>query len=255
MPSTHPKQYQDVKANLQWYLAILMAIVGFAVYAVILPSEHREMVNTLLGLVPSSQLVGSGVLMVLLGFVGWVMVIGLEIHDKTYDRYVVRWRHDYDLHFVLPALVRPMASELSPRFHEVAAANRYEFMKTFYHFVADYEHDHKVMENLVVRFYEAVTKYWITQLNELALILVFVALVTYYFVYRTHGLALDRIVLGTFALVALFGLNRFLITRTRAQVRRATTDEIEDIHSRFLPELRAELMALHVRFDMRYYGD
>lgn len=217
MPSTHPQQYQDVKATLQWYLAILMSILGIAFYAVILPPEHREMVSTLSGLIPSSQLVGSGVLMVLCGFVGWVLVFGLEIHDKIYDRYVVRWRHDYDLRFVLPALVRPMASELSPRFHEVAAENRYEFMKAFYHFVADYEHDHKVMENLVVRFYEAVTKYWITQLNELAFIFVYVALVTYYFVYRAHGMALDRIALATFALVAVFVLNRFLITRARVK--------------------------------------
>jgi len=252
LPSIHPKQYQDVKANLQWYTTIILGLIGLLFYLFVLPDGHRQTVNTIFGQIPSSQIVGSGIIMVLFGFLGWLLIFGFEIHDKVYDRYFTRWRFYYDLDFILPTLVRPFTHKLDRRFFQVAQNNKYDFMKLFYHFVADYEHEHKIKENLIVRFYEAVTKYWITQINEIMLFLLLLLTCTYYFVYSSLALSLNTIVNINFIIATLFMINRYAVRRSKETVRLATTDEIEDIHNSFSNELEEELKKLHKKFNLKY---
>jgi hypothetical protein len=254
-PSTHPKQYQDVKANLQWYTTIISALVGLLFYSFVLPDGHRQSLNTIFEQIPSSKIVGSGVIMVLFGFLGWVLIFGFEIHDKVYDHYFTRWRFYYDLDFILPTLFRPLTHKLDKRFFKVAQNNRYEFMKPFYHFVADYEHEHKVKENLIVRFYEAVTKYWITQINEILLFLLLLLTFMYWRVYNSFDLPLNTIIVTNFVIVVLFLINRWFVRSTREAVRLATIDEIEDIHLSFLKELEQDLRRIHEEFNLRYEDD
>lgn len=252
LPSTHPKQYQDVKANLQWYTTIILALIGFIFYLFVLPDKHLKIINTLFGQIPSSQFVGSGIVIILCGFIGWILIFGLEIHDKIYDRYFTKWRFYYDLYFILPTLVRPFFHKLDSRFFQVALNNKYEFMKPFYHFVEDYEHEHKIKENLIVRFYETVTKYWITQINEIMLFFTLIIIFVYYFIYTSLNIPLNTIVNISFIIVLLFLINRLAVRSTRKAVWRATLDEIEDIHNRFLNQLEDQLKNLLEKFNLRY---
>lgn len=252
LPSTHPKQYQDVKANLRWYTTIILAIIGILFYSFVLPDRHQQILNSIFGKVLSSQIVGSGIIMVFFGFIGWLMVFILEIHDKIYDRYFTKWRSNYTLYFILPTLVRPFTNNLDRRFFSVAKKNKYEFMKPFYYFAADYEHEHKIKMNLVVRFYEAVTKYWITQINEIILFTLLLLIFVYYFVYLRLSIALNAIVIMNFIVAILFLTNRWAVRITKEEVWKKTLDEIEDIHRRFLNELEEELKKLHEKFGLNY---
>jgi hypothetical protein len=252
LPSIHPKQYQDVKANLQWYTAIILGLIGLLFYLFVLPDGHRQIVNTILGQIPSSHIVGSGIIMVLFSFLGWLLIFGFEVHDKVYDRYLIRWRFYYDLDFILPTLARPFTHKLDGRFFQLAQNNKYEFMKPFYHFVADYEHEHKIKENLIVRFYEAVTKYWITQINEIMLFLLLLLTFIYYFVYKDLAIPLNTIVNINFIIATVFMINRYAVRRSKETVRLATADEIEDIHNDFLSQLEKELIKLHEKYDLEY---
>jgi hypothetical protein len=65
------------------------------------------------------------------------LIFYFEMHDKIYDRYVIKWRHFYDLDFILPALTRPFTCDMDARFYLVAEHNMYEFMKPYYEFVGD----------------------------------------------------------------------------------------------------------------------
>jgi|GEM_PF-1406881 len=252
LPSIHPKAYQDVKANLQWYTTVVLGATGFLFYLFVLPDAHRRTVSTLFGQIPPSLNVGLGIILLLFGFLSWLLIFGFEIHDKVYDRYFIRWRLYYDLDFILPTLVRPFIHKLDKRFFHVAQNNRQEFMKPFYHFVADYEHEHKVKQNLIVRFYEAVTKYWITQINDIILFCLLLLTFAYYLVYKSLALPLNTIVNTNFLIAALFLINRYCCRRSRERLRRATADEIEDIHNEFSGELETQLKELHIEYGLRY---
>jgi len=250
-PYIHPKQYLVVKAKLQWYTTLVLGLIGLLFYLFLLPDWHRRTVDKILGQVPSSS-IGYGFIMVLFGFLGWLLIFGFEIHDKVYDRYFTKWRFYYDLDFVLPTLVRPFTHKLDRRFFECAKNNRYVFMKLFYDFVEDYEHKRKIKENRIVRFYEAITKYWITQINEILLFFLLLLTFACYFVYSSLALSLNTIVNINFIIAILFLINRYFVRRSKETVRLATTDEIEDIHNNFSNELEEELKKLHERFELRY---
>jgi len=251
-PSIHPKQYQDVKANLNWYTTIILALIGFILYLFFLPPEHKQTLNTIFGQIPSSQIVGSGIILAIFGFIGWLFVFCFEFHDKVYDRYFVKWRFYYDLYFILPYLVRPFAHKLDKRFFDEAENHRDDFMKPFYHFVADYEHEHKIKQNLIVRFYEIVTKYWITQMNEIMLFLLLLVNFAYFFVYTCLKIPLNPIVVMNFIVMVLFLLNRLAVKKTKISVWKATSDEIEEIHNSFMDELDEELRKLSKKFNLNY---
>ncbi len=252
IPSIHPKQYQDVKANLGWYTTIVMVVVGFLFYTFILNSSHRQVADTFFGNFQSFKIVGLGGIMVFGGFIGWLLVFVLEIHDKVYDRYFIRWRYYYDLDFILPFLTRPFTNNLSSRFFSIAQDNKDDFMKVYYHFVADYEHEHKIKENLIVRFYESVTKYWITQINEIILFFLLLMIFSYYSFFENSVLSLERIININYIIVVSFLVNRDAIRRSKKTIRKRTSDQIEDIHSTFRTELENELIKIHNKFDLIY---
>lgn len=252
MYKINPNNYQDVKANLQWYTSIILVIIGLLFYLLVLPVEHRQIVNTFFGNIPPSQIIGSAIVIGLYEFLGWFLIFYLEIHDKIYDYYFVKWRFYYDLDFILPCLVRPFTHKLDKRFFQVAQNNRSDFMKLFYYFVGDGKHNPKIRDTLLTRFYENITKYWITQINEILLFILLILTFIYYFIYSNLALPLNTIVLLNFIIEALFIVNRFGVLQSRKKVRLATADEIEDIHDRFSSELEEELKKLHQKFNLEY---
>jgi len=257
LPAAKPATYQDVKVNLAWYTVVMLVILWLAAYFLVLPAGHQVAVRTLFGSL-SLEVLGTTLATLLLGFAGVVLVFGFEFHDKIYDRYIIRWREKYDLETILPTLVEPFLHKVDSRFLPVASEtrkNRYVFMKIFYHFVMDYAHPHKIKENLIIRFYEAVQKYWWTQVNEIFLVLLFLTSLAYLTYGWRVGSSLARvwIALGIFAV--LFLLNRVWIRGTRCSVEQATLDEIADIHETFPTELEEQIKAVHGRYKLAYGSD
>lgn len=246
LPSTHPKQYQDVKVTLMWWTAILLIMIGFLFYLFVLPNGHRQSIERIVG-----QIVSYGIIMGLSWVLSWFLIFFLNLH-LVYDRYFTRWRFYYDLNFILPALVSPFTHKLDRRFSQEAEKNMDEFMKPFYFFVGDYEHDCKIKENLKVRFYEVAQKYWITQMNEIMTLFSLLITIVYYFVYKSLSLPLDTIVITSFIIIVFFLINHYAGLRLRESLRIATKDQIEDIHSRFPTQLEDQLKTLHQKFGLKY---
>jgi hypothetical protein len=99
--------------------------------------------------------------------------------------------------------------------------------RLFYPYVRD--RDLKIPKNKVIRFYEVVTVYWLTQINEIVLLSLALLIVGYGYKgpaelwYRT--LLFKHLV---FIFVA-FILNRTWVRASRNKVRRATAEEIRAI--------------------------
>ena len=256
--SIYPKQYQDIKARLWWYILIILIIAGVLFYRFILSNEHRQAINTLFGNIASFQIVGFGFIAIVSLLFSWFFIFFLEIYN-IYDRFITKWRFYYDTDFIIPNLVRPFTNKLDKSFFRLAQdeKNKDDFMKIFYHFVADYEHDHKIRENLIVRFYEVITKYWITQINEILVFLFFLLTFFYYFIcsVKKIPISIAAIANTNFIIAIFFVINRLLIRYTSKSVRNTTRDEIEDIHDRYLNELKQELKKLHEKFNLKYNED
>jgi len=230
-------------------------IFAVLVYYFLVPDIQRQAIEWFIRSYISDsmpKLVTDASLVGVLGLVCWLSVFIFEVHDKIYDRYVVRWRHYYDLDFILPTLTRPFACNMDPRFFRTAQQNMDEFMKPYYEFVGDGEREFPITKNLLVRFYESVTKYWITQINEILLIGAFVLDMVFFFIYRQLRLPIDRVAVWSLVLPILFFLNRIAADQSRNPVRRATLDEIDDIQRRYPDKLQTAFKELHARFNLRW---
>ncbi len=247
-PTAKLETYQDVKVNLTWYTSVLLLgifILGcFLLFGETfvewLKNFKEKWINNL----------GSAVsIMFIFSFISWVLVYLLEIHDKIYDRYVIRWRYYYTLDFLLPYLTRPIANRLDKSFWHKASQNIYQFMKPFYVFVGDGEDESRINKNLRVRFYEKVMKYWITQINEIVLFSYFITIV---FLTYKKTLPYTKLTYSYMVISIFFLINRLLIKLFRDGTRQATMDEIEAIHEKFPSELNEEVIKLHDKFGMTY---
>ena len=246
LPSFRPKTYQDIKRNLMWYSSVIIFIAGILFYHFFIPYQH-------LHLVAINNTLRVTLFLILLEFLGFVLVFLFEVHDKVYDRYFIKWRYYYDVDFIIPLLVCPFYNKLDKNFlHQARKDNRYNTMKIFYHFVADGKHKHTITENLIVRFYEAVAKYWITQINEIMLFFLSIIAVFYYFVYKHFLSPVNPVVNLLLVIIVLFIINRLFVRSTRGEVRNATLDEIEDIHKNYMQVLENEIKDAHNNFSMTY---
>lgn len=249
--------YQDVRKNLFQYTLPFLIAAGFFCYFFILPETNQQNAVKLLEKVSESQLVkdilGTGVGLGLFTTLAYFLTEILKVHDKWYDRYIIRWRHRYDTEFILPKLVQPFANFLNYRFYESAKNSTKKFQEQlFYPFVGD--SDFKIPKNKLVRFYEVITVYWLTQINEI-LLLILVSLV---FIYRFAGPA--DVVYRTMLLNVCLGLNIcFLLNRywrrcSLRNVKIATEDEIQAIHDdqNLLPDLKKRLIKLCADYSIPY---
>jgi hypothetical protein len=101
----------------------------------------------------------------------------------------------------------------------------------YYPFVGD-EHM-KIPKNRVLRFYEMVTVYWLTQINEIVAISLLTVIGVYSlsnFVHDDPGYATRLLRTGLVVGLAI-GINRWFMGTTRRSVKKRTDDEIAAIHS------------------------
>jgi hypothetical protein len=238
--------YQDVRRNLFKYSVPFLIGAGFAAYAFILPEPHQTAIVGLLQKIATSEpwksLIGVGTGTAVFAFLAFLMTEVLKLHDRWYDKYIVRWRADFDVTFILARLLQPFLSRTIQRFWVEAARNRHQFMERLYYpYVGDLET--RIPKNTLVRFYEVVTVYWLTQINELVLITLLLLCGVYSlsaFARLDHGYAV-RLLWTVLTIVGLLALNRLWIRRERRSVTRAAADEIRAIHDN--EELKMDLGA------------
>jgi hypothetical protein len=230
MSLTNPKYetYQDLKDTLAWWGTPIWFLVGSCIWLGLLSETHRKTITELLPSV-ATWLANTGFLvggLVLAGVVSHVLVHILEIHDHVYDRYIIKWRQQYAATFIIPRLLDPYKDRAGSDLETVAQQNHGEFLRElFYHFVGD--RDTRIRSNLVVRVYEVLAKYWITQLAEIA----FFSLTLMALIWIVFSGSLAR----SYVIVLAIGLVGFAISRALALLLRkvsippATEAEILDI--------------------------
>lgn len=245
MPTFAPKIYPDVVKDLTWWAGILLTVVVYAIPS-ILPPTMASAVRDFAGGLPSKGFVEP---VFVVGVLAAVLVFFVRIHE-LYDQYVVRWRVRYDLDVIVPTLVEPLIERIDPAFLVVARDRRREVMNLYYHFVRDGKP--LISENLVLRFYLRILRYWLTYLNEMALIGFVVVVVLSLAVSWGEGADLRPGALGLCISIVLIVMNRWLMGVWRKSVERATGEEIENIHEEHLPELEERLQKLHARLNLTY---
>lgn len=247
-----PRQYQDVKASLRWYTSFVVVGTGLLFYILVLPPLHKDALKTLFGSITAVPWVGPLFAVLIAEALGVLLIFIFEVHDKFYDRVITRWRFYYDIDFILPRLLMPLGSRVHPRFLKEAEKDRREFMKIYYHFVGDEPHSERIKENLLVHFYETVVKYWMTQINEVFLLVLLVFTGVYYSIYRGWNLDVHPVFVALIVFGSLLVLNRLGVRATRKAVRSATLDELEDIHKRFGEALDRQVAETHQNYNLPY---
>jgi hypothetical protein len=247
------RTYQDVRSNLLKYTIGLLNLAGFLSLFVIVSPAHRDTLTSLAKKVSEtpfwSDTLKNGIAVVVFSALAYLLIEVLQVHDKVYDRYFVRWRFRYDTDFILPRLCRHHLGKMGIRFFDEAENNLYEFMKAlFYPYAMDNKSDEpKIEQNYLVRFYELVANYWITQVNEIVMLLLF-GLATLYATVWDDGTARSRLLMPLLLLMAVFAVNRWFVHRTREAVRRGTSDEIEAILEKHQQDLEGRLERICERY-------
>ncbi|MDE3181259.1 MAG: hypothetical protein KGM47_16570 [Acidobacteriota bacterium] len=224
--------YQDVRHNLFLYSIPFLIAAGFFTFFRVLPTPNQQAIVRFFELVSNTQpwkgLLGTGVGVVAFAAIAFLLTEIIQIHDQWYDKHIIRWRHQYATDFILPRLILPWSSRTNYRIFEAADANVRQFQERLYYpYVGD--RDLKIPKNKLVRFYEAVTVYWLTQLNEIVLLAVSAIIVYYGFrgpadVYYRTTLFNDLVIV-----IVAFFVNRAWVRSSLVKVRRATEEEIRAI--------------------------
>lgn len=223
------KSYQAVRHNLWLSASPILLVAGFFAFFRILPEGHQTALVTLQEVVASNPIwkgvSGAGVLVALAA----LLIEVLKVHDRYYDKHVIKWRQQYDVDFILTRLLHPLNARPLLRFYEEAARNRSVFMEELYYsYLRD--GDLKIPSNLVVRFYEKITVYWLTQFNEVVVASLFFLGIGYWLWGPGDPTYLGRLTQSLVILAAAFVLNRGWVRSARNGVRDATLAEIRAIH-------------------------
>ncbi len=237
--------YQDVKNTLAWWGTPVWAGATMALWYMALLPDHRQAV---IDLVPGVKEWGANVgvlaaLLALSAFVSQVMVHILEVDDHLYDRYVIKWRDRYAREEMIPELLRPHAGKLPQGFSTTAIDSpRQTLKRLFYPFAAD--RDARIGQNFLVRFYERITKYWLTQVAEVALLLLAFLTALYAGIWRDWPWPASTAILMLMIILGLFIGNRLLAYLARRSVWEATQAEIQAIHSKCGADFKKALAKL-----------
>jgi hypothetical protein len=229
------KTYQDVKKILVHWTTVLLAIISFLIIFVYLTSSQRSSIwNFIANLCKNNEWITALLSVIIVGFVGFiyhwisfVLINFIQIHDLIYDKIFIKWRERFDIELILLKLTDPFKTKLPRNFNDFAKKYRYEFMKPYYHFVGDGKPG--IDQNTRIRFYERITMYWVTQLNEIFILLLL--LITPTLILLRVPLSFDIFSFCVFILSLLFAmlLNRWLIRKTVIYAQQTTLDEIEEI--------------------------
>jgi hypothetical protein len=249
--------YQDVRKNLFFYSTPSLIIAGFFCYFCILPPNHQKAVTDLISYVSKNEVL-NGVLgglggVVLFSSVAFLLTEIFQVHDQWWDKYIKNWRYYYAIDFILPRLVQPFACHLNYRFGEEAEKHVREFQEDLYYpFVGD--RDVKIGKNKLVRFYEVITRYWLTQINEIVIISLGIVIAIYAYRGPADSAYRGLLLKDCGILVLAFLLNKWLTRVALGKVRRATEEEIRAIHEdeKLRGELESRLRALCSNYHIPY---
>lgn len=241
------ESYQDVRSNLSGYTALLLLIIGAAWFYLILPEAHRtavlnffDKINLESGYL--SLIKGVSYISIVL-LLAYILIEILKIHDHFYDRHITKWRYYYAIDFIIPRLVYPFANHLTKRFYIDSTDHVLAYQNAlFYHFVSD--RDTKIRKNTLLRFYEKVTNYWITQVNEIFIIITIMLIVGYSFYDASNTEYYRQLLIMLVLTIAAFMINRLITLRTLKGVRSLTEEEIFEIHDNHKSELESRLQQL-----------
>lgn len=227
------KTYQDVKNNLVYWTTVLLLLSTLIIYLLILNQPQQKAVNDFIASLGTNAFVAalSGVSVIGIFFVIAIgLIYGVQIHDLVYDKLIIKWRERFDTEFILHSLTEPIKADLPKNFSDFAIRYRYQFMKPYYEFVGDGKKG--IEENTRIRFYERVTWYWITQLNEVFILFFLIGTPVYVLAYSSNSISTSTLAAYMLALVGLGIINRWLIRLTKSATAQATQDEIDEILSK-----------------------
>ncbi len=135
----------------------------------------------------------------------------------------------YAIDFIQVRLIQPFSNRLNYRYFEELKINVGQFQeKLFYPFVG--HRDHKIPKNKLIRFYEAITVYWLTQTNEILFMIILILSVSIHIIIKKPYSHNSAITTSITVLLILFVLNRIWRNRIMERVRNATYEEIKAIH-------------------------
>jgi hypothetical protein len=247
MPAFTYDTYQDVRKNLFRYSAITLNLAGFAAYQWILPPSHQQWVSKWFEYLSKNPVAGGllkgGVGIAIFSGLAFVLIEFLKVHDRIYDKYVVRWRLRFDTDFILQRLLNPFGHRVSRKFYAEAERNLRDFMERLYYpFVGD--RDGKIGKNAIVRFYERITIYWLTQVNEIIIGLVVALIAAYRFFGPPEDQYRAQLLTVLLAVIVVFLVNRLWMYSARVEVRQATAEQIDQITDQHQPDLEQRLQTL-----------
>lgn len=235
--------YQDVKATLAWWSMPIWSFFAFAMYFFVLSDAHRlALVAAIPGVadwVAKSSAIA--IILALGGSIAYFTTHIVELHDKWYDRYIVQWRDNYARTKMIPELLRPYDAKLPRNAVELLSRKPSATLSAlFYRFASD--RDMTIRKNLVVRFYERITKYWLSQMTEIAC-LSFIFSAAAYSTLSGAWPAPPPTILSVIVAVGILVAARIVAHHLRRRVWEATRDEIGDIHESHAAEFEQALVA------------
>lgn len=152
----------------------------------------------------------------------------LKIHDHFYDKLIIKWRERYDLTYIIPNLIIPIIGNLPSGILNLALTNRKKFMDIFYDYVGDGKVG--ITDNTRVRFYEKITLYWITQINEIFLLIFLIGTPIYKITFPIFTLQSSKFYWIILLSIILIITNRWLMRKVLKSVAIATEDQIREIY-------------------------
>ncbi|MFA5228989.1 MAG: hypothetical protein WC446_04495 [Candidatus Paceibacterota bacterium] len=237
------KTYQDVRNNTFLYFLPVMYLLSLSFYLFIFPTSWKIEIDIFIGELitdnPGLKFWIKGIsIFIIYGCISYFLIEILKIHDHFYDRYIIRWRKYFDRDFILPRLCTPFlnASNTARFFEEINAHNSIFMEKLYYVFVGD--EIEKIHINTRTRFYEVITIYWLTQMNEFAFILSFL-IINILAIVKPDNELLITVPFFSLALLFLLFLNWLWKKSNNIKVENATIAQISEIHNN--PDLLLEL--------------
>ena len=226
--------YQDVKNTLVGGTGMFLLVLALSgVWFLTEPKTKASIWDALGASVPGAILVVGGLLS-LLTVLAYLLVYYMRLHEY-WEKTFQRWRKTYDVDFIIPRLAWPFAAQLPDDFLDRTWTHHEDIMEeAYYRYVRDREP--AISKNRLVRFYEKIAPFWFTHVVDAVSTALSLLLVT---------LALVGSVPPNGALWLLLGLLLATLIARYArgvllwEVRRATLDEIGEIHAN--PELAEDL--------------
>lgn len=170
-----------------------------------------------------------------------LLVFGLgRAHSRWYDAILIKWKQRHKTDLILPVLLAPFRSELTAVHQDWVKKNPDELHRhLFKPFVTGAKP--VITLDIVKRFYGILAFYWITQVQEIAL-MSWLAIALVSGVFPPDAAKVEKLYAVTICLLLALA-NHFLATRARKGLRNETLAELEEILRFHTDLLRTEVVS------------